>query len=106
MIETKERFIPIGRQDIVENLLATSHWNNDERQNFKEFCKIFIALYHYKFHQYSESLKHCYTPFNPDNDIIMEEHNDEDQKQILQQLTDETVKLLNKGNYDTHDKAA
>jgi hypothetical protein len=106
MIETKERFIPIGRQDIVDNLLAASHWNNDERQNLKEFCKIFIALYHYKFHTYSESLKHCYTPFNPDNDIIVQEHNDEDQKQILQQLTDETVKLLDKGNYEVLDKPA
>ncbi|WP_069471792.1 DUF3754 domain-containing protein [Candidatus Marithrix sp. Canyon 246] len=106
MIETKERFIPIGRQDIVDNLLAASHWNSDERQNFNEFCKIFIALYHYKFHQYSESLKHCYTPFNPDNDIIVQEHNDEDQKQVLQQLNDETVKLLNKGNYDALDKPA
>ncbi len=106
MIDTKERFIPIGRQDIVDNLLAASHWNNDERQNFNEFCKIFIALYHYKFHKYSESLKHCYTPFNPDNDIIVQEHNDEDQRQILQQLTDETVKLLDKGNYEVLDKPA
>ncbi len=106
MTETKERFIPIGRQDIVKNLLATPHWNNDERQNFKEFCKIFIALYHYKFHKYSEALKHCYTPFNPDNDIIVLEDNEEDQKQILQQLTDETVKLLNKGNYEVLDKPA
>jgi len=106
MIETKERFIPIGRQDIVDNLLAASHWNNDERQNLKEFCKIFIALYHYKFHKYSETLKHCYTPFNPDNDIIVQEHNDEDQKQVLQQLNDETVKLLNKGNYEALNKSA
>ena len=106
MIETKERFIPIGRQDIVDNLLAAPHWNNDGRQNFKEFCKIFIALYHYKFQKYSETLKHYYTPFNPDNDIIVQEHNDEDQKQILQDLTDETVDLLNKGNYEVLDKAA
>jgi len=106
MIETKERFIPISRQDIVDNLLAASHWNNDERKNFKDFCNIFIALYHYKFHKYSESLKHCYTPFNPDNDIIVQEHNDEDQKQILLQLNDETVKLLNKGNYEALNKPA
>ncbi len=106
MIETKERFIPISRKDIVDNLLAASHWNNDERKKFKDFCNIFIALYHYKFHKYSESLKHCYTPFNPDNDIIVQQHNDEDQKQILQQLNDETVKLLNKGNYEALNKPA
>jgi hypothetical protein len=102
----RERFIPIGRQDIVEGLVAASHWNNDERKKFQEFCKILIALYHYKFHKYSESLKHYYTPFNPDNDIIVQEHNDENKKQILQQLSDETTKLLNDGNYELLDKSA
>jgi ribosomal protein S18 len=105
-IDTRERFIPIGRQNIVKDLLAASHWNNEERQKFQEFCKIFITLYHYKFHQYSETLKHYYTPFNPDNDIIVQQHNDEDQKQILQQLSNETVKLLNNGNYEVLDKSA
>ncbi len=105
-IDKKERFIPIGRQEIVKNLLAASHWNNNDRQNFKEFCKIFIALYHYKFHEHFEFLKYCYMSFNPDNDIIVEKHNNEDKNEILQQLTDETVKLLNHGNYEVLDKPA
>jgi len=107
MIDTKERFIPIGRQDIVEDLLAaSSHWDNDEHQNFEDFCEILVSLYHHKFHKYLESLKHCYTPFNPDNDIIVRKHNDEDQKQALQELNDEMLNLLNNGNYEVLDKQA
>ncbi len=105
-IDKKERFIPIGRQKIVKDLLAAYHWNDKERQGFKEFCKIFIALYHHKFHKYSESLKHCYMSFNPDNDHLVEKDNNEDKKEILQQLTDEIVKLLNHGNYEVLDKPA
>ena len=106
MIDKRERFIPIGRQDIVEDLLAASHWNDEERQNFEDFCEIIISLYHHKFHKYLESLKHSYTSFNPDNDIIVRKHNDDNQKQTLQQLTNEMLNLLNNGNYEVLDKLA
>jgi hypothetical protein len=106
MTDTRERFIPIGRQDIVEDLLAASHWNDEERQNFEDFCEIIISLYHHKFHKYLESLKHSYTLFNPDNDIIVRKHNDGNQKQMLQDLTNEMLNLLNNGNYEVLDKLA
>jgi hypothetical protein len=106
MTDTRERFIPIGRQDIVEDLLAASHWNDEERQNFEDFCEIIISLYHHKFHKYLESLKHSYTLFNPDNDIIVRKHNDSNQKQMLQDLTNEMLNLLNNGNYEVLDKLA
>lgn len=99
--ETRERFIPISRQEIVADLLAASHWNTKEQKQFGEFCQIFTALYHYKFHSHLEELKHCYTPFNPDNDITTKhEYSDEEKQELSHTLTKETLGLLNNANYE------
>jgi len=98
--ESRERFIPIGRQEIVADLLDAPHWT-DEGQQFKEFCTIFGALYHYKFHAHSEELKRCYTPFNPDTDIVTQhDYSDEDKQKLRDTLDSEMRQLLNNANYE------
>jgi hypothetical protein len=95
-----ERFIPISKQEIIANLLADSHWLPAERQQFADFCNLFIALYHYKFHNYLERLKNYYMPFNPDTDTIAPQFSVEDQQQCYSQLIKEIHQLLNHANYE------
>ncbi len=98
---TKERFIPISRQEIIQDLLASPHWQPSEQKLFGEFCTLFNALYHFKFHQHLEALKRCYFPFNPDADIITKlEYSPEEKDQLHQQLVEDTRNLLNHANYD------
>jgi hypothetical protein len=99
--EPKERFIPISRQEIVNDLLAAPHWSQEEKKQFGEFCQIFEALYHYKFQTNLEELKRCYAPFNPDTDIVTQREYHEDEKQQLRQsLNNEMRQLLNNANYE------
>jgi hypothetical protein len=99
--EIRERFIPISRREIVADLLAAPHWSHDEQQQFDEFCKIFTALYHYKFHARLEELKRCYTPFNPDTDIETKRDDSKEEKQELRnKLYQEMRQLLNNANYE------
>ncbi|MEN8217390.1 MAG: DUF3754 domain-containing protein [Pseudomonadota bacterium] len=99
--ETRERFIPIGRQEIVADLLAAPHWTDEAKKQFGEFCTIFGALYHYKFHARSEELKRCYTPFNPDTDIVSQhDYSDEDKQKLRDTLDEEMRLLLDNANYE------
>ncbi|MFK5971577.1 MAG: DUF3754 domain-containing protein, partial [Candidatus Marithrix sp.] len=97
----KKRFIPISKQEIIADLLTDSTWNDAEKKLFSDFCQIFAALYHYKFHTHLEELKRCYTPFNPDNDIISKHEYSVEQKQEQEAtLAKEMIELLNNANYE------
>jgi len=99
--EPRERFIPISRQEIVDDLLAASHWTAEQKQQFGEFCQIFEALYHYKFQTRLEELKRCYAPFNPDTDIVSQrEYSPDDKKELREKLNHEMRQLLNNANYE------
>ena len=66
MIEpNREAFIPYSRQEIIELCLAEGIADSD-RQNFRDFCNILIAYYHFKLHRSLEDLKSNFVPFNPD----------------------------------------
>jgi hypothetical protein len=97
----RERFIPISRHEIAKDLLAAPHWHPEERNRFEEFCTIFNALYHFKFHSHLEELKRSYFPFNPDTDLVTKHDYSLEELQALQlQLVEETRGLLNHANYE------
>ena len=99
--ETRERFIPIGKQEIIADLLAAPHWISKEKKQFGDFCTIFGALYHYKFHSHLEELKRCYTPFNPDNDVLTHSPPSVEEKEELTHTLDSEMRLLlNNANYE------
>ena len=61
----KEAFIPYSRQEIIELCLADGI-AAESKQNFRDFCNILIAYYHFKLHRSLEDLKSNFVPFNPD----------------------------------------
>ncbi len=98
----KKRFIPISKQEIVADLLADSNWNDNEKKLFNEFCQIFAALYHYKFHRHLEELKRCYTAFDPDSDIVSKHEYSAEQLQENEDiLVKEIRELLDNANYES-----
>jgi len=97
----KKRFIPVSKQEIVADLLADSNWNDNEKKLFNDFCQIFAALYHYKFHCHLEELKRCYTAFNPDSDIVSKhEYSSEQLQENEAILVKDMRELLNNANYE------
>ena len=61
----KEAFIPYSRQEIIELCIADGI-AAESQQDFRDFCNILIAYYHFKLHRDLEDLKSNFVPFNPD----------------------------------------
>lgn len=102
-----ERFIPISRQEIQDDLLQLPLQNVAELPLLNDFCQLIVALYHFNFHQLSEQLKRHYQPFNPDTDIITKQILSPSQLQQEQQQFIELIsKLLNHANYEQFSKPA
>jgi len=101
-----ERFIPIRKQELIDDLLAAEHWQAEQRQYFQDFCRLWIALYHYKFHAHLEQLKCCYFPFNPDTNLVTRhQYTAEELNTLYQQLVQSMQQLLNHANYEALTKA-
>lgn len=62
----REAFIPYSRQEIIELCLADGKIAIAQQQEFREFCQILAAYYHFKLHRCLEDLKSNFAPFNPD----------------------------------------
>ena len=66
MFKSREAFIPYSRQEIIDLCLADGKIAIAERENFRQFCEILIAYYHFKLHRSLETLKASFSPLNPD----------------------------------------
>ena len=66
VFQLREAFIPYSRQEIIELCLADGKIAIAEQQEFRDFCQILAAYYHFKLHSCLEDLKLNFVPFNPD----------------------------------------
>ncbi|MGK7897220.1 MAG: TMEM143 family protein [Xenococcus sp. (in: cyanobacteria)] len=94
----RENFIPCSRQEIIELCLAEGKLSKQEESQFRDFCNILIAYYHFKFHHYLEKIKASFVPFNPE--ISQDNNMNLAQEKIMgQELIDNFIKVLEKANY-------
>ena len=97
----KNRYIPFRKSDIVQMCLKEARLPEGNFDDFKEFCQILEALFHFEFHKRLETLKDCYDPFNPDADTRSVFKYSEDEKKTLQKkLVSEVTSILNAANYE------
>jgi len=66
--QNREAFIPYSRQEIIELCLGDNKIAIADHQNFRDFCNILTAYYHFKLHRSLEKLKASFEPFDPDLD--------------------------------------
>lgn len=64
--QNREAYIPYSRQEIIDLCLAEGKIRECDRQDFRNFCDILAAYYHFKLHRSLETLKTNFVPFNPD----------------------------------------
>ncbi len=94
----RETFIPCSRQEIIDFCLAEGKLSKLEESQFRDFCNILIAYYHFKFHHYLENIKASFVPFNPE--ISQETKIDLAQEKIMdKKLINNFVEVLEKANY-------
>jgi Protein of unknown function (DUF3754) len=95
-----EHFIPIRLEDIVSGLIAHSQVSESEDRMFQRFCKIYIALFHARFHARLQGLKHCYLPFSPDRATVsVDEYSRQQLDELQRTLFTDVADILTKANY-------
>ncbi len=64
----REHFIPIRRVELIDLLCADNDLKPQERDLFRQFCRLVMATLHVEYNQRLEELKDAYAPFDPDHD--------------------------------------
>ena len=96
-----DRFIPFTKSDVIEMCLKDAQLTKAEVKEFRDFCQILEALFHFEFHARLEKLKTCYGPFNPDADTRRVFKSSESGKSKLQkQLVSEMTAVLDAANFE------
>ena len=99
--QNREAFIPFSRQALISLCLSDNLLSAIEVRQFKEFCQILGAYYHFKFHSYLENIKLNYTPFNPDGSTLLAQsaYDLDSKKAITASLIADITTVLEKANY-------
>ena len=65
--DSKFRFIPFRRQDIVEMCLQDARLTS-QAQDFRQLAHMLAQIYHFEFHRVVDALKNAYADLDPDRD--------------------------------------
>ncbi len=94
-----EHFIPIRKSDLVELLCRQTGLSAEERDPFRQMCRLLDATLHFEYHSRLEDLKDAYAPFDPDADTKSLTTTPSDNEQQLDRLFDRFVELLERANF-------
>ena len=64
----REHFIPLRKNDLMELLLHDKQLPPQQREPFRQFCRLVSATFHFEYLAKLEELKDAYAPFDPDAD--------------------------------------
>jgi len=96
----REAFIPYRRSDLIKLCLQEGKLSPQEARQFRDFCEILSAYYHFEFHQDLESIKDSFSPFNPDRETkTIRELSSAELYDREQRLVSSFEKVLERANY-------
>jgi Protein of unknown function (DUF3754) len=96
----RERFIPIGKAELVDGLSRSLLVPPNGRDTFLYFSKILDSIFHFEFHEQTKALQEHYAPFNPDSDtVISRRFSHEERNAHEEQLMAAFKDVLNQANY-------
>ena len=100
-LHSKQRFIPFKTNDLITLCTQEGSLSESDIGDFKSVCDLINGLFHFQFHQHLETLKHCYSPVDPDADtqIIFPVSETEKQDRETKLIT-ELKALLNAANFE------
>ncbi len=81
----REHFIPIRSRELVDLLCGEKALKPQDRDLFRQFCRLVMATLHFEYNQHLDELKDAYAPFDPDHDT----------RSLLKPSADERQKRLN-----------
>lgn len=98
--QDREHFIPLRKSDLIELLCQDKELPAAERMQFRQFCTLTSAVFHFEYLQQLEDLKDAYAPFDPDADTIsLRPVSDDERRKDEEQLFDQFASLLERANF-------
>src|SRR5262249_51252841 len=90
----------LRKSDLVELLLKDKALSPQEREPFRQFCKLASCVFHYEYLGELEELKDDYAPFDPDADTTpLTPLTPEEKEKRREQLFGAFARLLERGNF-------
>ncbi len=103
----REHYIPLRKSDLVDLLCGDKGMSADQRQQFRQFCTLVSATYHFEYHKLLEELKNEYAPFDPDAVTVeVKKLFPEERAAKLGTLFDRFAKLMERANFLHLDRSA
>jgi Protein of unknown function (DUF3754) len=98
--EPRDKFIPIRKTDILDALVEHGTFADDQqRDRFRQICKLLAAVYHYEYFDRLEKLRNAYFYFNPE--LESEKRFSPPQLEgAYAELTESFVDVLKGANFD------
>src|SRR5947209_5722139 len=96
----REHYIPLRLSDLIDLLCSQKDLSAHDRQEFRQFCRLVAATFHFEYHERLGKLKDAYAPFDPDRVTATPAKLLPEVKQKHQEeLFDEFVQLMERANY-------
>lgn len=98
--QDREHFIPIRKSELVDLLCRQpTVLTAAQQHDFRQFCRLVDATFHFEYQHDMERLKDLYAPFDPDADTIALNRREDDVQQRMNGLIAKFEWLLERGNY-------
>ena len=96
----REHFIPLRKSDLVELLCTDKQLVLDERESFRQFCRLVSSVFHFEYLQQLEDLKDAYASFDPDADTkplrpVLPEEMQRQEEELFEKFS----VLMERGNF-------
>src|SRR5437879_3849437 len=99
--EDREHYIPLRKSDLIDLLSNDKGLTVAQRQQFRQFCTLVVATYHFQYLKLLEELKNEYAPFDPDAVTVPTKHlTPEEREEKLNALFDRFNRLMERANFE------
>lgn len=96
----QEHFIPFRTSDLLDLCLKSKDMPETSKHRFEKICVMLGRYYHLHFHHQLNTMKDCYSPFNPDRDTLpVRELSDRQLKEKQVELVDVLTEVVLAANY-------
>jgi hypothetical protein len=100
-IINRSRFIPFRKADIVDMCIGDARLSDADKKKLRDFFRILEAVFHFEFQKRLETLKNCFSPFNPDSDTFsITTYTEDNKSQLQKKLVTELTSVLEAANFE------
>jgi hypothetical protein len=102
----REHYIPLRKSDLTTLLCKDKGVKVQEREPFRQFCRLVSSVFHFEYLEQLEALKDSYAPFDPDSACRpLKELPIDERPAQLDKLFDGFVALMERANFKRLSKA-